>query len=183
MLLLTLRGTPTIYYGEEIGLTDVPIAPEQVQDPAEKNEPGLGLGRDPERTPMPWDGSLLAGFTSGKPWLPLGVDHATVNVKAMCESRGSILNLYRRLIELRRNNPALTHGAIEAVDVAGKILRYERRQGNDRLSIVLNLGHEQARVSHSSGRVLLSTYLDRAGENVENSVALRADEGIIVGTF
>ena len=182
MLLLTLRGTPTIYYGEEIGLKDVPIAPEQVQDPAEKNEPGLGLGRDPERTPMPWDGSLLAGFTSGKPWLPLGPDHASVNVVAMCESRGSILNLYRRLIELRRNNPVLTHGAIEAVDVEGKILRYERRQRDDRLSIALNLGHEQARVSHSSGRILLSTNLDRAGEDVDESVSLRADEGIIVGT-
>src|ERR1700719_1104887 len=114
MLLLTLRGTPTIYYGEEIGMKDVPIAPEQVQDPAEKNEPGLGLGRDPERTPMPWDASLLAGFTSGKPWLPLGPDHASVNVMAMGESRGLILNLYRRLVELRRNNPVLTHGAIEA---------------------------------------------------------------------
>jgi alpha-glucosidase len=182
MLLLTLRGTPTIYYGEEIGLKDVPIAPEQVQDPAEKNEPGLGLGRDPERTPMPWDGSVLAGFTSGKPWLPLGPDHASVNVVAMCESRGSILNLYRRLIELRRNNPVLTHGAIEAVDVEGKILRYERRQGDDRLAIALNLGHEQARVSHPSGRVLLSTYLDRAGEAVDENVSLRADEGIIVGT-
>ena len=181
MLLLTLRGTPTIYYGEEIGLKDVPIAPEQVQDPAEKNEPGLGLGRDPERTPMPWDGSVLAGFTSGKPWLPLGPDHASVNVVAMCESRGSILNLYRRLIELRRNNPVLTHGAIEAVDVEGKILRYERRQGDDRLAIALNLGHEQARVSHPSGRVLLSTYLDRAGEAVDENVSLRADEGIIVG--
>jgi alpha-glucosidase len=180
MLLLTLRGTPTIYYGEEIGLKDVPIAPKQVQDPAEKNEPGLGLGRDPERTPMPWDGSRLAGFTSREPWLPLGPDHASVNVAAMCESRGSILNLYRRLIELRRNNPVLTHGAIEAVGVEGKILRYERRQGDDRLAIALNLGHEQARVSHPSGRVLLSTYLDRAGEDVDESLSLRADEGIIV---
>jgi alpha-glucosidase len=160
-------------------LKDVPIAPQQVQDPAEKNEPGLGLGRDPERTPMPWDGSLLAGFTSGEPWLPLGPD-ASVNVVAMCESRGSILNLYRRLIELRRNNPVLTHGAIEAVDVEGKILRYDRRQGDDRLAIAVNLGHEQVRVSHRSGRVLLSTYLDRAGEDVDESVSLRADEGIIV---
>jgi alpha-glucosidase len=180
MLLLTLRGTPTIYYGEEIGLKNVPIAPEQIQDPAEKNEPGLGLGRDPERTPMPWDGSLLAGFTFGEPWLPLGQDHASVNVVAMCEPRGSILNLYRRLIELRRNNPVLTHGAIEAVDVEGKILRYHRRQGDDRLAIALNMGHEQARVSHPSGRVLLSTYLDRAAEDVDESVSLRADEGIIV---
>ena len=180
MLLLTLRGTPTIYYGEEIGMKDVPIAPEQVEDPAEKNEPGLGLGRDPERTPMPWDGSLLADFTSGEPWLPLGADHASVNVAAMRESRESILNLYRHLIELRRNNPALTYGAIEAVGVEGKILRYERHQGDERVAIALNLGHEPAQVSHPAGQVLLSTYLDRAGENVDESVSLRADEGIVV---
>jgi len=180
MLLLTLRGTPTIYYGEEIGMKDVPIPPERVQDPAEKNEPGLGLGRDPERTPMPWDGSLLGGFTSGKPWLPLGADHARVNVAALCESRESILNLYRQLIELRRANPALTQGPIDAVGVQGNILRYERCQGEERFVIVLNLGHESAQVSHASGRLLLSTYLDRVGEDVGESVSLRGDEGIIV---
>jgi alpha-glucosidase len=183
MLLLTLRGTPTIYYGEEIGLKDVPITPEQVQDPAEKNEPGLGLGRDPERTPMPWDGSVLAGFTSGKPWLPLGTDHASVNVEAMREFPESILNLYRRLIELRRKNRFLTHGAIQAVSAESNILRYERSEGNDRFAIALNLAHEQARISHPSGRVLLSTYLDRAGENVDKSVLLRPDEGVIVQVY
>jgi alpha-glucosidase len=180
MLLLTLRGTPTIYYGEEIGMKDVPIAPEQVQDPAEKNEPGLGLGRDPERTPMPWDGSLCAGFTSGEPWLPLGADHASENVAAMREACGSILNLYRRLVELRRNNPVLTRGAIEAVGVQGRILSYERRQGDERFAVALNLGDEPARVSLPSGQVLLSTYLDRTGEDVEASVLLHTDEGIIV---
>ena len=180
LLLLTLRGTPTIYYGEEIGMKDVPIAPEEVQDPAEKNEPGLGLGRDPERTPMPWDGSPLAGFTSGTPWLPLGPDHVSVNVSAMSESRDSILNLYRRLIELRRRDPVLTRGAIEAVGVDGNILTYQRRHGNGRLAIALNLGHEPAQVSLPYGRVLLSTHLDRAGERVDRSVSLRADEGIVV---
>jgi alpha-glucosidase len=181
MLLLTLRGTPTIYYGEEIGMKDVPIAPEQVQDPAEKNEPGLGLGRDPERTPMPWDGSLLAGFTSGEPWLPLGADHARVNVEALRESRRSILNLYRRLIDLRRDKPVLTHGSIDAVTVQGNILRYERRQGDQRLVIALNLAHERARaLSLPAGRLLLSTDLDRAGEDVGGSASLGADEGIIV---
>ena len=181
MLLLTLRGTPTIYYGEEIGMKDVPIAPEHVQDPAEKNEPGLGLGRDPERTPMPWDGSPLAGFTTGKPWLPLGPDHASANVAAMSKSRDSILNLYRRLIELRRGNPLLTHGEIEAVGVEGNILSYERRQGNDRLAIALNLGHKPAQVSLPTGRVLLSTHLDRAEEDVGRGVvSLREDEGIVV---
>jgi alpha-glucosidase len=180
ILLLTLRGTPTIYYGEEIGMKDVPIAPEQVQDPAEKNEPGLGLGRDPERTPMPWDGSLRAGFTAGAPWLPLGPDHASANVAVMSTSRDSMLNLYRRLIELRRRLPMLTHGVIEKISVNGNILSYERRRGNDRLAIALNLGHESTQVSLPAGRVLLSTHLDRVGEDVDSGVSLRADEGIVV---
>ena len=180
MLLLTLRGTPTIYYGEEIGMKDVPIPLEQVQDPAETNEPGLGLGRDPERTPMPWDGSFHAGFTTGTPWLPLGPDHASANVAAMSESYESLLNLYHRLIDLRRGNPLLTHGAIEAVGVEGNILSYDRRQGNDRLAIALNMGHEPAQVSLPTGRVLLSTHLDRAGEDVDQGASLRADEGIVV---
>jgi alpha-glucosidase len=180
MLLLTLRGTPTIYYGEEIGMKDVPIGPEQVQDPAEKNQPGLGLGRDPERTPMPWDGSLLAGFTTGTPWLPLGPDHASENVATMSKSPESLLNLYGRLIELRRGNPLLTYGAIEAVGVEGNVLRYERRQGNDRLAIALNLGHEPVQVSLPAGRVLLSTHPGRGGEDVAQSLTLSANEGIIV---
>jgi alpha-glucosidase len=81
MLLLTLPGTLTIYYGEEIGMTNALIEPNDVQDPAEKRQPGIGMGRDPERTPMPWDCSEMAGFTLGRPWLPLGADHRVVNVE------------------------------------------------------------------------------------------------------
>src|SRR3954471_5980167 len=80
MLLLTLRGTPTIYQGEEIGMKDVPIPTDQIQDPWERNVPGLGLGRDPERTPMQWDASPNAGFSSARPWLPLSPDYIEVNV-------------------------------------------------------------------------------------------------------
>ena len=83
MLLLTLPGTLTIYYGEELGMTNVSIPPEDVLDPAEKNQPGIGMGRDPERTPMPWDCSEMAGFTRGRPWLPIGDDHQVVNVEIM----------------------------------------------------------------------------------------------------
>jgi alpha-glucosidase len=104
MLLLTLPGTLTMYYGEEIGMTNVPIPPDEVQDPAEKNQPGIGMGRDPERTPMPWDTTGLAGFTQGHPWLPLG-GHELINVAKLQEDEGSILNLYLRLIALRRMHP------------------------------------------------------------------------------
>jgi alpha-glucosidase len=101
-------------------------------------------------------------------------------VEGLRESRRSILNLYRRLIDLRRDNPVLTHGSIDAVTVQGNILRYERRQGDQRLIIALNLAHELARVSLPSGRLLLSTDLDRAGEDVGASASLREDEGIII---
>jgi alpha-glucosidase len=69
MLLLTLRGTPTVYYGDELGLTDVRIPADRVKDPRELREPGIGLGRDPVRTPMAWDSSPQGGFSSGDPWL------------------------------------------------------------------------------------------------------------------
>src|SRR5690606_1763307 len=80
MLLLTLRGTPTLYYGDEIGMEDVEIPPDQIQDPAELNAPGLGLGRDPERTPMQWDDSPNAGFCPPdvQPWLPVAPDYEQV---------------------------------------------------------------------------------------------------------
>src|SRR5574341_986768 len=83
MLLLTLRGTPTMYYGDEIGMHDVSISPDQVRDPFEKNVPGLGLGRDPARTPMQWCDEDSAGFTNGKPWLPVADDSKASNVAAL----------------------------------------------------------------------------------------------------
>jgi len=104
MLLLTLPGTLTLYYGEELGMTNVPIPPEEVQDPAEKNEPGVGQGRDPERTPMPWDDMPGAGFTTGRPWLPIGEQ---VSVAAEERDPASMLELYRRLIRLRRERAVL----------------------------------------------------------------------------
>ena len=181
MLLLTLRGTPTIYYGEEIGMEDVPIPAERVQDPAEKNEPGLGLGRDPERTPMPWDGSPEGGFTDGQPWLPLGPDHATRNVAALSEEPASILSLYRQLIALRRGSDALTLGSVEAVKADGDVLTFGRRAGDEHVRVYLNLGDERRQVAMPhGGRVLLSTHLDRGGEVVAGVVRLRPAEGVVI---
>src|ERR1700726_3082384 len=71
MLLLTLRGTPTLYYGDEIGMQQVAVAPDQVRDPFEKNVPGIGIGRDGCRTPMQWEATKFAGFSGVEPWLPL----------------------------------------------------------------------------------------------------------------
>jgi alpha-glucosidase len=181
MLLLTLRGTPTIYQGEEIGMTDVPISPEQVQDPWEKNVPGLGLGRDPARTPMQWDATAHAGFTTGEPWLPVGADRHTINVAAQARDPCSILSLYRALIRLRCAEPALSVGAYTPVAADETILSYERRHGDRHLLIALNMsGASQALSNFHSGRVLVSTCLDRPDEQVRGALDLRPNEGCIV---
>jgi alpha-glucosidase len=83
MLLLTLRGTPTIYYGDEIGMADVPIAVKDLRDPWALNEPGLGVGRDPQRTPMQWSAGPQAGFSTARPWLPLAKDFQSMNVETL----------------------------------------------------------------------------------------------------
>ena len=180
MLLLTLRGTPTMYYGDELGMTDVPIPAAEVQDPAEKNEPGKGQGRDPERTPMQWDSSRFAGFTESMPWLRLGADHATVNVATLSAQRDSVLSLYRILVGLRNSNAALNSGRIEDVASDGRVLRYERVDEQQRFAIVLNWTEGQEDATVSTGRILVSTHMDRSGDEVESSLSLRAFEGVLV---
>ena len=139
MLLLTLRGTPTIYQGEEIGMSDVAIPRDKIADPWERNVPGLGLGRDPVRTPLPWDAGPHGGFTSGEPWLPLGPDHRAVNVAAQMQDRHSMLSLYRALLALRRREEALVSGAWGPMGASEQVLAFERRSGTRALAIALNL--------------------------------------------
>ncbi|MBV9772731.1 MAG: DUF3459 domain-containing protein [Gemmatimonadetes bacterium] len=183
MLLLTLRGTPTLYYGDEIGMHDVEIPPERVQDPWEKNLPGIGMGRDPERTPMQWDDSPNAGFTTGTPWLPVAEDFTEVNVQRERDDPRSLLSLYRRLIELRRAEPALHAGAYEPVEAKGDVLAYVRSGEGRRFLVALNLGAETQSLEArrgTSGTVVLSTNPERDGEGVEWTVVLRGGEGVVV---
>jgi len=184
MLLLTLRGTPTMYYGDELGIAKVEIPSEAVQDPWEKNEPGLGLGRDPERTPMHWDASHNGGFTSGQPWLPLDPSYGSCNVEALSKDPTSILTLYRRLIEFRRRHLALSVGSYAHLATDEHVLAYERRHGAERLLVMLNLGHHPRTIPVPQGdvqaKVLLSTHLDRDQENAGTEIELRPDEGVIV---
>jgi alpha-glucosidase len=180
MLLLTLPGTLTIYYGEEIGMTDVLILAEEVQDPAEKNQPGIGMGRDPERTPMTWDSSGMAGFTFGWPWLPISADHTTVNVEVQERNEASILNLYRRLLALRRAHSVLVNGTVRSIAVSGNTLTYERVAENERVLILLNFSNSQVRTATEAGIVIADTNSLRTGERVNNIIELQGSEGLVI---
>jgi alpha-glucosidase len=180
MLLLSLPGTITLYYGEEIGMTNVPIPPHLVQDPAEKNEPGIGVGRDPERTPMPWDSSPLAGFTTGRPWLPLGEDHASLNVEKSDQDPESILNLYRTLIALRKSHPVLVTGELHSVAAANSVLTYERHGCGERLRIILNLGDAPATIPSEVSEILAATSPGCTSERPNKLIQLGAAMGLII---
>lgn len=184
MLLLTLRGTPTLYYGDELGMPDVEIPSELIQDPEEHTIPGLNLGRDPERTPMQWDASSNAGFSTGTPWLPVSADYQTRNVAAQKLDPTSMLTLQHRLIGLRRAERALSVGSYAPVRSRGTVLAYIREYDGTRMLIALNLGEDpqkiELRKGYASGRILISTKLDRETEAVRDRISLRGDEGVVV---
>lgn len=179
MLILTLRGTPTLYQGDEIGIGRVDIPHDRIRDPQDLRQPGLGLGRDRSRTPMPWDDSDFAGFSTVEPWLPLNGDWRDRNVSVQSVAPASLLNLYRRLLALRRASPALHHGDFALVESEDGVLCYERRLGAERLLIALNLtDHRRAlpQPPHaSSAELLLSTLTEPARE-----AFLRPNEGLIL---
>ena len=184
VLLLTLRGTPTMYYGDELGMRNVAIPPEAVHDPWERNVPGIGLGRDPERTPMQWDQSEQAGFTSGKPWLPLSPEWPTENVEVERDDPESMLSFYRRLIELRRSEPALAVGAYAPVGVSGEILAFTREAEGTRYMVAANLGHApgllELQDSTMTGTVVLATDETLEGSRVAKRLEMRGDRAIVV---
>ncbi|MFP5384819.1 MAG: alpha-amylase family glycosyl hydrolase [Bacteriovoracia bacterium] len=182
MLLLTLRGTPTMYYGDEIGMHDVHIPPDAVQDPFEKNVPGMGHGRDPERTPMQWNDEEYAGFSEVKPWLPVASDYKTYNVKTLREFQKSCLNFYKRLLDIRSQSRVLQGGDYQKHYVDEHLFAYIRSDGKDRFLIVLNFCPEEygLNLKELSGEIILSTKLDREHEEVSGQLKLRSNEGVLI---
>jgi alpha-glucosidase len=183
MLLLTLRGTPTLYNGDEIGMENGIIPLNKIQDPQ-----GLILGpertRDVTRTPVQWDATPQAGFSTVEPWLPVSADYQTRNVAAQMEDPTSVLNLYRRLLWIRRRDPALQWGRYEPLDMnGGDVYAYLRAEGGQRRLIVLNFGEKELRVrvpGFDSATVLLSTYLDREETVQLADLQLRPSEGLLI---
>ncbi|MGE3831311.1 MAG: alpha-amylase family glycosyl hydrolase [Parvibaculaceae bacterium] len=184
VLLLTLRGTPTLYYGDELGHPSIDIPPDRIRDPFGINMPGGTQGRDPVRTPMPWDGSPNAGFTSGEPWLPLAPDAAELSVASEKKDPDSMLTLTRALIELRRAEPALSTGDWALIPVIN-VLAFTRKSAGRQFIIVLELESRAAEVDlgmNATGRVALSTHAGRKGQTIGRRFALRPDEALVIET-
>ncbi len=182
MLLLTLRGTPTLYYGDEIGMSDVELPPSAQRDPQGLRE--AGMSRDMARTPMRWQPGPTAGFTSGQPWLPVGPAVGEINVEAERDDPDSVLSLHRRLLDLRRRERALHSGAWQDLGRAGSALAYLRTDGERRYLIALNLAGGPASLPAATldmrGRIEVATSHQREGERFEPDAALAGDEGLVV---
>jgi alpha-glucosidase len=192
LLLLTLRGTPTLYYGDELGMRDGEIPRDRRQDPWERTLPGLNLGRDPARTPMQWNASPNAGFCPAeiKPWLPIAPDFEQANVEVQRRSPTSLLSLTRALLTLRRAKPALTKGSYRVVESGSQsCFAYLREEGKQRLLIALNFSAEPERVALSgqrNGHLLIKTsglFLPRRERRGRNKPFLVCGRGGAVAGF
>ncbi len=185
MLMLTLRGMPFIYYGDEIGMKDSDIPKEYIQDPFEKNVPGLKLGRDPQRTPMQWDNSFHAGFTKGNPWLPVNREYKMYNVKREEKDPHSMLSLYKKLIILRKKYNALRFGTyVPLPHPTQNVLAFMRNyKDKEKLLILLNFSPEVKKISLDiqKARVVAHSSLIAQEGTVINlkNLTLQPDEGYI----
>ncbi|WP_433336699.1 alpha-amylase family glycosyl hydrolase [Spirillospora sp. CA-294931] len=178
MLLLTLRGTPFLYQGEELGLPDTELPPGAGDD---RN------GRDPQRTPMPWAPPSTAGpgagFTTGEPWLPIGATAERLNVAAELQDENSMLGLYRGLLELRRARPSLRAGDQAFLDAPRDVIAYLRTDGAERSLVVLNFAKADRPLDLSplpgDDRSLLLATSGEAGEAWSNGV-LAPLSGVVI---
>ena len=177
LILLALRGTPVLYYGDEIGLTDVDVPRERLLDPVGVRGWPEKPGRDPCRTPMQWEAAPGAGFTAAgvEPWLPLG-DAAACNVADQRGDPRSTLSFCRDLLALRRSWPSLRSGPYAPVASRGPVWAW--RRGEDCI-VAVNLGERHSRLDVESGTVALHTRREREGERLYE-LRLAPWEGVIV---
>jgi alpha-glucosidase len=175
VVLLGLRGTPVLYYGDELGLPETDLPAEDRLDPAGAHTPP---GRDGARTPMPWSAEPGAGFTTpeARPWLPLG-PHRELNVAAQRGVDGSTLELVRDLLALRRGEADLRRGAYASLPAPAGVWAWRRGEGT---TVAANLAAEPAVLDGVAGRVRLSTRRGREGESVDGRLELAPWEAVVL---
>jgi alpha-glucosidase len=180
MMLLTLRGTPLLYYGDEIGMPDTPLAPGRSKDPLGRRAGVPSAGRDIARTPMHWHGGPGAGFTDARarPWLPLG-DAGACNVQAQRDDPASVLHLCRDLIAARRAGTDLTRGAYAPLDAPDGVFAYRRGAAT---VVAINLSPDAHELSDVPGTVLVATDRERDGERVTGPLRLPPWTGVVLTT-
>jgi alpha-glucosidase len=182
ILLLTLRGTPTIYYGDEIGMRDVPIPFEEIRDPQGLNMPEKNLSRDPARTPMQWTPGLNGGFSTATPWLRLDKAYSRFNVEVENGDPHSMLSFYKKLIGLRQSEASLMAGLYIPVYSDHQGMAYERRaEGSAAFLVVLNFTHRPFYFKYPvKGSIVLSTSRELEGYEIDGKLNLSGDEGVII---
>lgn len=189
MMLFTLRGTPFIYYGEELGLAGQRIPYNKLKDPAGIKYWPIYHGRDSSRMPMPWSADVFAGFSTKEPWLPIHKEYQRLNVDAQIKDKNSLFQFYKNLIQMRKENDNLSSGKMELIDVHNKnILAYIRYDQNSRFLILLNFGNSRADfiVDHKlcylkMARVVFSTHsIQHIKDFIINKLQVEPLEGSIL---
>jgi alpha-glucosidase len=185
MLLLTLRGTPTMYYGDEIAMRDVPVPLSDIRDPQGLNMPGKNLSRDPARTPMQWDNSPNGGFSIAKPWLQTDKRFHRINVASEMNNPYSNLTFFKRLIDLRQSEKSLMIGDYKPFFTNNQMMAYYRKTDDDPgFLIVLNLSHRPCYFltdrTRMNGKIILATSPELEGGEISEELNLSGDEGVII---
>jgi len=179
LMQLTLPGIPVIYYGDELGMHDVPIPTDRVQDPFEKRSGNMGLGRDPERTPMQWTAGPSAGFTAGTPWLPVAEDADRGNVTMEIDDPHSFLSMYKTLLEMRCSDVFKKGSYQEWPGSDERVFGYRRRYKDETLLVLLNMSDDRVACADAKGEVLISTHdVVESGEN--ESITLEPHQGVVL---
>ncbi|MDK2980815.1 MAG: alpha-glucosidase [Chloroflexota bacterium] len=183
-LLLTLRGTPFMYYGEEIGMRDIHLKRGQILDPIGKRYWPFFVGRDGCRAPMQWDAGANAGFGDAQPWLPVNPDYPQRNVAAQTAQTDSLLNFYKQLLALRRTSAALTRGDLTVLDNLPRgVLGYRRSADTEGALVLLNFGGAEQSLtlpaSPAGWQVRLSS-TGRAAGALPAEIRLAGSEALIL---
>jgi alpha-glucosidase len=187
-LLLTLRGTPFLYYGEEIGMRDLHISRSQIQDPIGLRYWPFFIGRDGCRGPMQWDCNPNAGFSTGEPWLPAHPDFSERNVANQMKDPDSLFHFYRRMLQLRKDTPALRQGMfIPLTYEPTSVFAYLRKTADQTVLVALNFSRRKlplilgSELSGSKWELLFSTHRTSMEGLKDHRLELGPYEVVIVG--
>lgn len=183
---LTIKGTPFLYYGEEIGMRDIRLQRGQILDPVGKHYWPFNKGRDGCRSPMQWNENIFSGFSNVKPWLPVHPNYVQRNVKLQAFNPDSLLNFYKDIIQLRRDHPALYMGDITFFDDKKKeVLAYTRQSVDEQILVLLNFENKTVsfeipgELRAHSWRVLFAQYLEPNKQIKDASISLAPYETVI----